>query len=246
MRPRSSAAVVAFVAAYAAAASAESLADLCTLSNLKSVLCSNGTLLGINLISSASTAAVVYNGTVGGGMTSSSSETYDYCNVTLTYIHHGKTDNIIVKYAFPEPSDFKNRFYVGGGGGYSLNTDATGGLTYGAAAGATSAGYDALNGVGFDDGVLLGNGSIKWDATYMFAYQALGEMTQIGKYVTKGFYGLSSSAKVYTYYEGCSDGGREGMSQVQRYGDEYDGAITGAPAFRMAQQQVNHVFSAEV
>jgi Tannase and feruloyl esterase. len=36
------------------------------------------------------------------------------------------------------------------------------------------------------------------------------------------------------------------MSQVQRYGKEYDGAITGAPAFRMAQQQVNHVFSAEV
>lgn len=248
MRFRSSASVGAFVVASAVATNATSLANICTLSNVKSVLPSNGTLLGINLIPSASTAAVIYNATVGGGMSSSSSsETYDYCNVTLTYIHPGKTDTkIIVKYAFPEPADFKNRFYVAGGGGYSLNTDSTGGLPYGAAAGATSAGYDALDGVSYDDVVLLGNGSINWDATYMFAYQALGEMTQIGKYVTKGLYGLSTSSKLYTYYEGCSDGGREGMGQVQRYGDEYDGAITGAPAFRMAQQQVNHVFSAEV
>jgi tannase len=247
MRLQSYASATALVAAYAATTSATSLADICTLSNVKSALPSNGTLLGINLIPSSSTVAAVYNATVGGGMgSSSSSETYSYCNVTLTYIHPGKSDNIIVKYAFPAPADFKNRFYVGGGGGYSLNTDATGGLSYGAAAGATSAGYDALDGVSYDDVVLLGNGSINWDATYMFAYQALGEMTQLGKYVTKELYGLSNSTKLYTYYEGCSDGGREGMSQVQRYGEEYDGAITGAPAFRMAQQQVNHVFPAEV
>ncbi|KAF5700529.1 tannase [Fusarium mundagurra] len=47
-------------------------------------------------------------------------------------------------------------------------------------------------------------------------------------------------------YEGCSDGGREGMSQVQRWGDEYDGVIAGAPAFRFAQQQVLHVYPAAV
>ena len=38
------------VAAFAAAVSAKSLADVCTLSNVKSALPSNGTLLGINLI----------------------------------------------------------------------------------------------------------------------------------------------------------------------------------------------------
>lgn len=79
----------------------------------------------------------------------------------------------------------------------------------------------------------------------MFSYQALGEMTKVGKYITEGFYGMNNT-KIYTYYEGCSDGGREGMSQVQRFGDEYDGAITGAPAFRFAQQQVHHVYPAAV
>jgi tannase len=229
------------------AANAKSIADLCTVSHIKSALPSNGTLLGINLIPSASTANVVYNASssasVGG---TSSDETYNYCNVTLTYVHPGKSANVVVKYGFPSPSDFKKRFYVAGGGGYSLNTDATGGLEYGAVGAATSAGYDALNNVALDDVFLAGNGSINWDNTYMFAYQGLGEMTRLGKYVTKGFYGMSSDSKLYTYYEGCSDGGREGMSQIQRYGEEYDGAITGAPAFRYGQQQVNHVFPVTV
>ncbi|PKX93382.1 putative tannase [Aspergillus novofumigatus IBT 16806] len=239
------------VAALAAAANAASLADVCTVSHVQSALPSNGTLLGINLIPSAVTASAVYNSTSSGGtggtgsMGGSSSANYPYCNVTVTYTHPGKGDNVVVKYAFPQPSDFKNRFYVAGGGGYSLSSVATGGLEYGAASGATDAGYDAFS-YSYDEVVLYGNGSINWDATYMFAYQALGEMTTLGKTLTRNFYGLSSDAKVYTYYEGCSDGGREGMSQVQRYGDLYDGAITGAPAFRFAQQQVNHLFPSVV
>ncbi|KAI9929324.1 hypothetical protein ASPWEDRAFT_41445 [Aspergillus wentii DTO 134E9] len=229
------------VAALAAAANAASLSDVCTVSNVQSALPSNGTLLGMDMIPSAVTAGAVYNASAGMGST----ETYTYCNVTVTYTHTGKGDSVVVKYAFPKPSDFKKRFYVAGGGGFSLSSDATGGLGYGAVGGATSAGYDAFD-QSYDEVVLYGNGSINWDATYMFGYQALGEMTKLGKTLTKGFYGMASDDKVYTYYEGCSDGGREGMSQIQRYGDEYDGAITGAPAFRFAQQQVHHVFSSAV
>lgn len=94
--------------------------------------------------------------------------------------------------------------------------------------------------------ILYGNGSINWDATYMFAYQGLGEMTTVGKSLTSVFFGMSDDEKLYTYFEGCSDGGRQGMSQIQRYGDIYDGVIVGAPAFRYSQQQVNHVFPSMV
>ncbi|KAF4619035.1 hypothetical protein G7Y89_g14812 [Cudoniella acicularis] len=238
-----------FVAALAATANAtSSLTDVCTVSNAQAALPSNGTLLGIDLLPSTVTASAVYNASSSAGMgsTSTSTTSYTYCNVTITYTHTGKGDTVVVKYAFPNPSDFENRFYVAGGGGFSLSTDATGGLAYGAAGGATSAGYDALNGVSYDEVVLHGNGSINWDATYMFGYQALGEMNLIGKTIAPSFYGLSSDTKIYTYYEGCSDGGREGMSQVQRWGDAYDGVIVGAPAFRFAQQQVHHVYSSAV
>lgn len=76
----------------------------------------------------------------------------------------------------------------------------------------------------------------------MFGYQAIGEMTIIGKALTKAIYNMSVDTKLCTYFEGCSDGGRQGMSQVQRWGEEYDGAITGAPAFRYGQQQTAHMF----
>lgn len=234
----------------AATACATSLDDLCTVTKIRSILPSNGTLLGFDFIPSAVAASPVYNASVGmgGGMGSidtTPAQTYSYCNVTITYTHPGKHDTVVVKYVFPEPTAFKNRFYVSGGGGYSLSSDASGGLEYGAASGATSAGYDAFD-YSYMDKVLTGNGSVNWDATYMFGFQALGEMTLLGKTLAKSFYGKSHTSKIYTYFEGCSDGGREGMSQVQRWGEEYDGVIAGAPAFRFAQQQVLHVFSSAV
>ncbi|KAJ6032217.1 hypothetical protein N7540_002949 [Penicillium herquei] len=230
MRP--SLAVTLATSAGAAVVSAKSLDDVCTLANVKAALPSNGTLLGINVIPSATTVNTV------------SSDSTTYCNVTVAYTHPGKGDTVTIEYAFPEPSAYKNRFYVAGGFGYSLSTTSTGGISYGAVGGATSAGYGALDSVTVDEVFLAGNGSIDWDPIYMFGYQALGEMTILGKNITPGFYG--SDSKIYTYYEGCSDGGRQGMSQIQRWGKEYDGVITGAPAFRYGQQQVNHLFSAEV
>jgi tannase len=228
------------VAALAVSANAASLTDLCTVSNVQAALPANGSLLGLDLLPTTVTASTVYNASAGMG----SSITYSYCNVTVSYTHTGKGDTIALKYAFPQPSDFGNRFYLGGGGGYSLSSDATGGLAYGAASGATSAGYDAFD-YSYDEKVLYGNGSINWDATYAFAYSALGELTTIGKPLTQAFYGLNST-KIYTYFEGCSDGGREAMSQVQRWGDNYDGVVAGAPAFRYAQQQVHHVYPATI
>ncbi|KAF4425055.1 hypothetical protein F53441_14203 [Fusarium austroafricanum] len=115
------------MAALASTSLTVSLLETCTVSNSKASLPSNGTLLGIDMISSST--------------------------------HGTKGDRVNIKYAFPDPSSFKKRFYVAGGGGYSLNTDTTGGLKYGAAAGATDGGYDAFN-CSLDEKFLLGNGSI--------------------------------------------------------------------------------------
>ncbi|KAF7893163.1 uncharacterized protein EAF02_000701 [Botrytis sinoallii] len=116
------------IAALAVTVNAASLSDVCTVSNVQAAIPANGTLLGIDSIPSAVTADAVYNASAGMGSTT----TYTYCNVTVTYTHTGKGDKVVIKYAFPSPSDFENRFYVAGGGGYSLSSDATGGLAYGA------------------------------------------------------------------------------------------------------------------
>lgn len=209
-----------------------SLTDICTVSNVQAALPVNGTVPGVSLIPSTVTAGIA-------NATSDSGAASTYCNVTVQYSHTGRSDSVTLWYTFPAPSDFKSRFYIGGGGGYTLsNSDPTGGLDYGAVSGGTDVGYGGFDGVTLDEVVLDGNGTLNWDNLYMFSYKAWGETTMVGKEITKGFYGLEDSAKVYTYFEGCSDGGREAMSQAQRYGDVYDGIIAGAPAFHHAQQQV--------
>lgn len=74
-----------------------------------------------------------------------------------------------------------------------------------------------------------------------FGYLSIHEMTVVGQGLTKNLYNIqnstSNSTKLYSYYQGCSEGGRDGWSQVQRYQDQFDGAAIGAPAFRQAFQQ---------
>ena len=60
-----------------------------------------------------------------------------------------------------------------------------------------------------------------------FAYRSEHEMTVKGKAIVAAFYG--SGAK-YSYWNGCSTGGRQGLAEAQRYPDDFDGIIAGAQA----------------
>lgn len=243
--------VIVLVRARLTGAANASLAELCKVDSLRNVLPTNGTLLGINFLPESLTAQVtntsVGSGTAAGPSVSVASDTYSYCNLTVHYVHAGTEDRTIrLRFALPAPSEYKSRFYVGGGGGYSLSSDATGGLAYGAASGATDAGYDAFD-KSLDQVVLLANGTLDWDSVRMFSHQALGEMTLIAKQILPSLYGSDTdSSKVWTYFSGCSDGGRQAMSQVQRWGDLYDGVVAGAPAFRQGQQQILHLYPAAI
>ncbi|OAK94382.1 tannase and feruloyl esterase [Phaeosphaeriaceae sp. SRC1lsM3a] len=224
--------------------SAATLAETCTIAHVEASFPTNGTLLGISLDSTSVTANPVYNAS-NKAQNFFPAATYDYCNVSLSYSHNGRGDRVNMQFWFPAPGKFKNRYLSTGGGGYAINSGTgslPGGVMYGAVAGATDGGFGSFN-TQLDAVVLNANGTINWDAIFMFGYQAIGEMTQIGKGIARQFYGLAENDKLYTYYQGCSEGGREGWSQVQRYGEEYDGVIPGAPAMRYAQQQVQHLYS---
>lgn len=60
-----------------------------------------------------------------------------------------------------------------------------------------------------------------------FAYRAEHEMTIEAKAFIKAFYGRDAR---YSYWDGCSGGGREGLLQAYRYPDAFDGIIAGDPA----------------
>jgi Tannase and feruloyl esterase len=60
-----------------------------------------------------------------------------------------------------------------------------------------------------------------------FGYRAVHEMTLRAKTLVGAFY---SVAPRYSYWNGCSSGGKQGLKEAQRFPDDYDGIIAGAPA----------------
>jgi hypothetical protein len=60
-----------------------------------------------------------------------------------------------------------------------------------------------------------------------FAYRAIHEMTVVGKATVKAFYG---DAPRRAYFANCSNGGRQALMEAQRYPEDYDGILAGAPA----------------
>jgi len=67
-----------------------------------------------------------------------------------------------------------------------------------------------------------------------FVHRSVHEMTLAAKVVVNGFYG---SAPKYSYWNGCSTGGRQAFTEAQRYPDDYDGIIAGAPAAYVTRLQ---------
>jgi feruloyl esterase len=64
-----------------------------------------------------------------------------------------------------------------------------------------------------------------------FGWRSEHEMTVKSKAIVSAFYG--NPARL-SYWNGCSTGGRQGLQEAQRFPNDYDGIIAGAPANRTA------------
>ncbi len=62
-----------------------------------------------------------------------------------------------------------------------------------------------------------------------FGYRSTHEMTLKAKQIVKAYYDQNAR---YSYFKGCSTGGRMAMMEAQRYPDDYDGIIAGSLANR--------------
>src|SRR5215467_3619087 len=60
-----------------------------------------------------------------------------------------------------------------------------------------------------------------------FGHRGIHEMTRVAKALVQAYY---SKAPQRSYFAGCSDGGREALMEAQRYPEDYDGILAGAPA----------------
>jgi feruloyl esterase len=78
--------------------------------------------------------------------------------------------------------------------------------------------------------------ALNQDKLVDFAYRAMHEMTVQAKTIVNTFY---SRPPRLSYYQGCSTGGRQGMMEAQRYPDDFDAIIAGAPVYNMVHMNVS-------
>lgn len=137
-----------------------------------------------------------------------------------------------ISFALAMPDNWNGDFLMQGGGGSNgivmapLGLNATGdtpALIRGFAVLSNDTGHKShRQGFDFD--------FVKDQQAYLdFAYLANAEVAVLAKQLIARYYGKEAA---FSYFSGCSTGGREGMILSQRYPTVFDGIISGDPAMR--------------
>jgi hypothetical protein len=149
-----------------------------------------------------------------------------FCDVTLTQADAAGNPIGIEVWL---PARWTGRFQGVGGSYYTC------GINHSELAAAIEGGYSAAS---TDCGVppsgaltgawaLRSNGTLNRPLIDDFGYTGIHDMSVAGKAVTRAYY---PAALRFSYFNGCSTGGREGLMEAQRYPADYNGIAAGAPA----------------
>jgi feruloyl esterase len=138
------------------------------------------------------------------------------------------------------PLEWNGRFLFQGGGGLNGSL----GAAFGNVSGAPSAlarGFSVVSSDGGHRGSMVDSRfAADQQAKLDFAYQAVQKTTYEAKEVIDRFYGNEPE---FSYYMGCSTGGREAMLAAQRLPLEFDGVVAGDPTFNLTRIAANQVWS---
>ena len=125
------------------------------------------------------------------------------------------------------PDRWNRRFYMTGNGGLAgdamdtpNNGDRTGALTNGFVHARTNTGHDSRNEP--SGSFILSNPQKAID----YAYRAVHVTADMAKKIANEYYGRSIT---YSYWNSCSNGGRQGLLEAQRYPSDFDGIVAVAP-----------------
>lgn len=120
------------------------------------------------------------------------------------------------------PNEWNGKFLMGGGGGFagSIGSQGRFSVNQGYATVATDTGHQA-NGIRAD-----------WAYNHLerqvnYGYLGVHRTAEAAKAIIRAYYELPPK---YSYFYGCSNGGRQAMMEAQRFPEDFDGIVAGAPA----------------
>ncbi len=143
-----------------------------------------------------------------------------FCRVAGTIRATAESD---IRFELWLPDEWNGKFVQTGNGG------AAGSIVYDSLVDPLLRGYAVAN---TDTGHQGAGGDFAWavgqpQRLVDFQYRAAHELTVVGKAITARRYGRPADK---AYWIGCSTGGRQGLKEAQRYPEDYDGIVAGAPA----------------
>ncbi|GAA5824002.1 hypothetical protein JCM11251_003375 [Rhodosporidiobolus azoricus] len=160
-----------------------------------------------------------------------------FCRVRVN-ITTSPTSQSISEVWLPDHTAWNKRFLGTGngasGGGFAWSDMGFSGVNYGYAAHATNGGHSSS---GSDASWALGNPEalIDWND------RSMHQGTVLAKSVISSFYDTPIS-DFLSIYGACSAGGRQGWIEVERYPEDYDAIITGAPAIDDVRQSASALY----
>lgn len=154
----------------------------------------------------------------------------EHCDVRGTI--HGN-----IKFAVFMPTDWNQRFQMVGNGGKAGSISFAAmrtALQLGYASASTDTGHDNANPA--EGGARFGNNELfGWEREFDFGWRAVHLTAVTAKDIIAAHYGTRSR---YSYWNGCSTGGRQGLMEAQRFPNDFDGYIVGAPVYNYTGQQM--------
>jgi len=127
-----------------------------------------------------------------------------------------------IRFRLLMPDNWNRKLMMGGGGGFVGGVDNQ-------AVGSINAGYAT---VGTDTGHQGAVTTARWalhdvERQLNFGHVGVHRVAEVSKAIVRHYYNAPIER---AYFSGCSNGGRQALMEAQRYPDDFDGIIAGAPA----------------
>jgi feruloyl esterase len=189
----------------------------CDIPTLQAVSPGDTTITAADTITSTSPAAV-------------------YCDVkgSIATSSGSQSNTVLFELGLPDADAWLGSFVFLGNGGYGGSLQGVSGgeflnsISLGLAAAATDTGHESTDGaLGLLDGSFGLNGTTPaLAAREDFSYRAIHLSTVASQAITTAYYGHA----MFSYFDGCSTGGRQALVEAQKFPTDYNGIVAGDPA----------------